>query len=162
VLALEVIEHLPFEVYEKTLNELQRLSAKHIIITVPHQEKDRLIRCKYCGGSYSPYFHLREFDRKKMENLFEGFSLIKSSLINKYRSYFIWDFLRKTWYIKIKKADPDPPVHSACPHCGFHLKRKIDEDFQIPSKINKIKTSMRSFTPFRYSYSWIACLYQKK
>lgn len=164
LLALEVIEHLPFLIYERTLQELQRIAAKYIIISVPHKEIDRLIKCKYCGCSYSPFFHLREFDKKKMENLFESFSLIQSSLIGKHRKYFLWDLLKKIWYIKIKNTDVYPPIHSTCPHCGFNLKDGENEGFQVPAqtKINRIKYYLKSLTPYRISYTWIACLYQKK
>lgn len=164
VLALEVIEHLPYEVYENTLSELQRIATKHIIISVPYRETDRLIKCNYCGCFYSPFFHLREFDKKRLENLFKGFSLFQNSLINKYRKYFLWDLLKNLWYIKIRKVEPYPPTQSTCPHCGFNLKGGVDEGSHVPaqSKNSRIKSFLKSLTPYKISYTWIACVYQKK
>jgi len=163
VVALEVIEHLPYMVYEKALSEIQRVSKKYIIISVPYCEKGRLIRCNYCGCIYSPSYHLREFNKKRMINLFSGCKLLKTELINRYKKYFVWDFLKDIWYKKIKKDFGELPLYSICPQCGFRAKETSESKrtLEVQSKKWNVKTSLRYFTPFRYSYTWIACLYQK-
>ena len=39
VSSLEVIEHLPFGVYDRTLTEIQRVAQSTVVITVPYQEQ---------------------------------------------------------------------------------------------------------------------------
>ncbi len=163
VLALEVIEHLPFGIYENTLKELQRVAAKQIVISVPYRERHRLIKCPYCGCSFSPYFHLRSFNEKSMKALFNSSVLTKCLYINKYKDYFVWDYFKNLWYSKIKGIEKPVPVNSVCPHCGYcgiKGESTILDELQR-NKINGIKSKLRMLTPYRDTSTWLACVYQK-
>jgi len=163
VLALEVIEHLPFGIYESTLKELQRVAAKHIIISVPNRERQRLIKCPYCECSFSPYFHLRSFNEKNMKTLFNGFVLTKCLYSNKYRDYFVWDYFKNIWYSKNKGIEKQVPVNSVCPHCGYGtMESKPPVMHELyKNKINRIKSRLRMLTPYRDMSTWLVCIYQK-
>lgn len=163
VLALEVIEHLPFGIYENTLKELQRVASKQIIISIPYRERHRLMKCPYCGCSFSPYFHLRSFNEKSMKTLFNSFVLTQCLYINRYREYFVWDYFKNIWYSKIKGIERPVPVNSVCPHCGYFVTEDIPAVLHEVNhnKTNRIKSRIRMLTPYRISATWFACIFQK-
>ena len=163
VLALEVIEHLPYGIYESTLKELQRVATKHIIISVPYRERNRLFKCSYCGCSFAPFYHLRSFNEKSMKTLFNDFVLTHILYINKYRDYFVWNFFKGFWYSKMKRIGRQVPANSACPHCGYYSLEEVSHILNElrQNKINKLKSMVRILTPYRTISTWIACIYQK-
>lgn len=163
VVALEVIEHLPYQIFENSIKEIQRIAKNHIIISVPFKEKSRLIKCPYCGCMFSPYFHIRDFNDIKMKNLFDDFTLIHKTYINKYRKYFLWDKLKDLWFIKLKKEIPELPNHSSCPQCAFRPNNNnLDERKETVNGGKKIfKQGLKLLTPYTISYTWIACVYKR-
>jgi len=168
ITSLEVIEHLPFSVYEKTLDEFQRVSSKYIVISVPYNETTRLIECNYCSCKFSPFFHLRTFDEEKMTNLFSEFKLKKLTKIGAYTDYFFWNNLKGLWYKKIKGNKTPMPPHAECPQCGFNDKTnkgKIEinylESRSEESKTNSYLEKIRSFTPKLTNYRWICGVYER-
>lgn len=80
VLCCEVLEHLPFKVYPKAVEEIERVAAKYIIVTVPSNQdiKASLVTCPYCGCKFNANRHLRSFDSKKLKGLFNQFRLQSS------------------------------------------------------------------------------------
>ena len=60
-MANEILEHLPWGVYEKTLVELARVAKETILITTPYQEKRQFVTCPKCHCSFSPFYHIRSF-----------------------------------------------------------------------------------------------------
>jgi SAM-dependent methyltransferase len=74
VCCLEVIEHLPVNLYVAVLSELVRVADRHVIISVPFDENTRadLVTCPSCHCSFNRSYHLRSFDRKKISQLFDG------------------------------------------------------------------------------------------
>lgn len=77
VLCCEVLEHLPFEVYQRALTELERVALKYIIVTVPNNEDIRraLVTCPGCGCFVHPSGHIRSFNGESMNGIFSSFSL---------------------------------------------------------------------------------------
>ncbi|MDB9899799.1 class I SAM-dependent methyltransferase, partial [Flavobacteriaceae bacterium] len=94
VTCLEVIEHLPFKTYEKGLLELERISKKYIIISVPHQETRNHVVCPYCDCHFNGTTHLKSFDDNKLVNLFKGSKLISLLKVGKTKK-FKYQSLRK-------------------------------------------------------------------
>ena len=78
VSCLEVLEHLPKEVYKDAISELARVAKKYIIISVPNNEKleARFIKCPDCKTEFHFTNHLRDFDENKMKNLFNDYGFV--------------------------------------------------------------------------------------
>jgi len=158
--ALEVIEHLPYEIYERVLGEFERVAKKYIIISVPYEERRGLIQCPYCGCRFNPTFHLRRFNRKVLDNLFSNFKLTGFELIcPEYEVYFHKVF--SALYQLIFK--PSFPENVICPACGY---RKVnsssseDGSFKNIAK-DKVKNILSRFVPRRKKYRWAVCIYER-
>jgi len=118
VVAYEILEHLPFEDFEKALQELKRVSNKHIIISLPYRSTGFEFICKFPGirtlfrKSFLDFFvriplhfggikvsgqHYWEIDRaryslRKIRKLFSAhFTIVKelSPVLNKYHRFFV-------------------------------------------------------------------------
>jgi hypothetical protein len=77
-LCCEVLEHLPYPIYERARRELTRVADRWILLTVPNRENRRraAVRCPGCGCEYNPMRHVRSFDENTLHGAFEGFRLI--------------------------------------------------------------------------------------
>lgn len=80
VTCLEVLEHLPVDIYEKSLDELARISKKYLIISVPYKEvlEDSYTRCPNCKTIFNYEMHLRSYDETILRDLFaqRGFKCV--------------------------------------------------------------------------------------
>ena len=77
VTCLEVIEHLPIPVYNKSLKELTRIAARNIIISVPFDEnlENSYTRCPSCKTIFNKEMHMRSFKEDDLRNLLNEFGL---------------------------------------------------------------------------------------
>lgn len=125
VLCTEVIEHLPYHAYRKSLAELQRVAGKHIIITVPNSEelRKKSIACPHCGCISDPDRHLRSFDQESLSRLFDKFSMVKFRYCGpatKTREYpaFLVAVAR---FLGVVPGSVPPSISPAfiCPQCGY-------------------------------------------
>ena len=68
VTCLEVIEHLPVDVYATALAELARVAQKHIIISVPYAEEleENHTQCPECKTIFNADLHMRNFSESSM------------------------------------------------------------------------------------------------
>jgi SAM-dependent methyltransferase len=163
VISCEVIEHLPYMVYEKGIQEIMRVSRKYILVEVPFNEKRIFIRCPYCGATFHPNFHMRSFNESSMKELFPKTFLIDMKKIGNAREFLFADVLscvpRRSW-----------PPFSVCPSCGYR-KRDVSREStkedkeknrsSLFSSKNILKSLLRPLF-FRKKPSSIVCLYQKK
>jgi ubiquinone/menaquinone biosynthesis C-methylase UbiE len=167
ITSLEVLEHLPYKTYNKALSELQRVSKKYIIISVPNNEniENSLVICPCCYCRFNPNFHMHSFNSETLKNLFTKFKLLsckeigplipKSSYNNiLFSAYRTW---RKT---PLKET-------SICPQCGFQGK---DKKYLKKNKSHKYNnqnfSKLRLFSKIlwhrRKQYRWLLALYERK
>ena len=67
IISSEMIEHLDDTTFVNSLEEMERVSRKYIIISVPYDEflRSRMTKCLFCGKEHHIYNHLRAFSRNK-------------------------------------------------------------------------------------------------
>ena len=77
--ACEVLEHIPGGLFKSVLNEIERVSRKYILITVPYRENLEInfARCQACGCIFNGAYHVRSFKKKDLEPLFDNFKCIR-------------------------------------------------------------------------------------
>lgn len=155
----EVLEHLDNTTYNKTLDELLRVSSRYILISVPYKENlnKRTAKCKKCNRFFNVSLHYRAFDEAIFENLFPESNII---LIEKfgYRNIFPYNFdklKRITGNYFIKKE-------IICPHCG--IKDPCKRNNLIGKLLNLMLIIIRKIFFFHKKKKpiWILAIFEKK
>ena len=90
VFSSELLEHLPNEIFQKTIQEFKRISKKYIYITVPNRENpDKLmIRCPACKYIFNRPNHLRSFKSEDFTVLFPEYKKIAEFTFGKPVRYY--------------------------------------------------------------------------
>lgn len=91
VSAVEVIEHL--EDPEKAIKELQRVSKRFVLITVPYKEELTNLVCPHCLRLFPCDSHIQSFDVIRIKSICTNLGL-KIIKIEKYHPIFVTGILR--------------------------------------------------------------------
>jgi len=169
VTATEVLEHLSQKDFKRGILELQRVSKKFIVISVPFDEDlaSSLVKCPQCCCWFSPVYHVRSFNKNSMRSMFGDFELIEAKEIGpivKKRTYNrLWLSFYRTF------RNPVPRESAICPQCGYQHKgqeRELNDetnafDFSptvspwLKNLANLIVSTVTKKKP------WLLALYQK-
>lgn len=165
IVCCEVLEHLPFSIYQKSLKEIERVSKKYILISVPNNENLELnmVKCPRCGCFFNQWRHLRSFNQNNLKGLFEDYYIYKI-----HYSLFEYDSLPYSLIKAIrffrnflKKNNSELPKYALCPQCGFssstHETKSKQHDHDQKSLIWFLK---RLFFVKKKS-GWILVLYKR-
>jgi SAM-dependent methyltransferase len=117
VTALEVLEHLPFSVYDAGRAEMARVADMAIIISVPFAERRALVECPECGCRFHPNYHMRSFEPSSFPFLFEGFRLDRMETL--YYDDYIGGPLLRWGYRTLRGGANEIQPGSLCPQCGY-------------------------------------------
>jgi SAM-dependent methyltransferase len=134
VSCLEVLEHLSQRDFVKGIQEIQRLSRKYILITVPNDEilEDALVLCPKCCCAFNPFYHVRNFCKVTLSNLFINYKPITIREIGPVNKQNLYHNL--VYFLRLALLKPTPPASSICPQCGYQSKSK---DLAIRNNKNK-------------------------
>jgi len=169
VTATEVLEHLSYEDYKKGILELQRISKKFIVISVPFNEDlaSTLVRCPECCCWFSPVYHVRSFNKKCMEGLFDDFELIEVKEIGPIVSKRTYKRLWLSFYRTFRR--PVPGESAICPQCGYQYKgieRNLNNETNALNFSPTVSPWLKKLTDLVLSTvtekkPWLLALYQK-
>lgn len=168
VTCLEVIEHLPFDIYEKSLDELARVTSKYLIVSVPNQEnlEDHVNQCPQCKTVFNSDLHFRSFTSEKLQSIFErrGFITVNTKTLGDLYSFFGHELYEKLFYRDRHKIFNV----SICPVCGYSPEKQNVSFNQIQQKknIKRILSSLSYFPkliwPKKEKHYWVMSLFVKK
>lgn len=159
VTCLEVLEHLPYELFKKAISEIQRVSKKYIIISVPNNEdiKGGFVTCPECGCEFSPHRHLRSFSMNSMSMLFSEFKLLDKKYCGIRKQYIMKFYLKRIGrFLGLIESFSKMAL---CPQCGFYkAKNNISNNNQEIRK-NNIMSLIKYLIPYRKDHGWLIALY---
>lgn len=165
VVACEVIEHLPYGVYEPAIAEFQRVAGRRIIVSVPFREQRDGVVCPYCNCRFDVNFHMRGFDEGALRGLLPDFDLLRMVPICTSRTVFsgvacTFRRVSYTWGVQ-----PAFPRHALCPQCGYHSAEARNPPAPIDRQagwLRRWKTAIRARIPKRLQIRWMIAVYQRR
>jgi SAM-dependent methyltransferase len=173
VTCLEVIEHLPIEIYKNALSELARISKKYVIISVPLDEdlKKKYTQCPSCKSIFNADLHLRKFDYDIIKELLKEFNYecVLVNMAGQQETFKGHGIFTKLFYPNHYRLWNSP----ICPICGFKEEpekmtgNKINENVvesngKHRSLISYFTVIPKLFWPKNKKYYWIIGLYKRK
>lgn len=164
VLFCEVLEHLPYSIYKKSIKEIERVAKEYIIISVPNNENINIskVKCPSCNNEFHPWGHLRSFNESDLNHIFMDFEPVQYKIILEQKTLptFITKLFR---FLKISKHDF--PRNVLCKNCGYIKKDKSEDKNQNKVKFstkNPIYKSLMQILPFKKRNGWILMLYRSR
>ena len=146
--ACEVIEHLPWQVYEESLVEMQRVAKNWLLISVPYDERLNYARCPYCGSGINPNYHLRSFAPTDFDGLFEDFALETLGTIGTLSCL--------TMFKPLLPANWHPQM--VCPTCNY--RSNSEAEVKRSARASKAKSFLRGL-PFPKRPRWLIGLFRR-
>jgi SAM-dependent methyltransferase len=155
VISLEVLEHI--EDIKKSINEIQRLARKQIIIGVPYLENLQTLStvCNVCKKTSHAYGHLHSFAKNDMVDLLPDFEMEKWSLVGtiQRRVSCTGIFLEHNLAGSFYHAN-----QFICPFCGSKQsaeRREKPAIYPIVHGLNRILTMFSPPIPYWFLASYI-------
>jgi ubiquinone/menaquinone biosynthesis C-methylase UbiE len=172
VTCLEVLEHLPCDIYQQSLEELARVSDKYIIISVPYNEvlEDSYNRCPQCRTIFNYELHFRSFNDDAIKNLFASMNF------DCVRTITTGTGVRLKGHRKFLRVFHPESFHNwrspICPLCGFRYPAQQQSERKA-EVISGEKTATRKlisyltflpklFWPKEQKDYWIIALYKRR
>lgn len=175
VTCLEVVEHLPLDIYTAALSELTRVAARWIMISVPFEQnlKESLCECPSCATRFNPNYHLRSFDMAKLRNLLQekGFIATTTRFLGSREEYVGYHRIRRLLSSSSRTKDPFP-AFTICPMCKYSepdalaaaavaRKRRVREHARTSRRSSGLRQLAKWLWPKRQRHAWLGVLYEK-
>jgi hypothetical protein len=160
VTAFEVIEHLPFGVYETALAEICRVAKRHVLIAVPYRERRVMVRCPYCDARFHPHYHMRSFDDDVLRNLTPALRLSRLQTHGSVRE-LMWP-VNRLYEARAARNRRLPP-YALCPSCGYRegAPPTVSSGEADPPPSRSWASMLTRWTPRVSRPRWAFALYEK-
>jgi len=155
VICTEVLEHLPSEQFEFSINEIQRVAKKNILVSVPFQEdlNRKQACCPNCGFIFHIHMHLRSFNPSQLNTMFTNF------FPKHYRFSKTLEKSYPAWLLEVRRKYGrrwEWDENALCPQCGH-------ENNHPPRRTPiSVLTSILADIFAKKHPKWIAVIYEKK
>jgi len=166
ILCCEVLEHLPFKIYPKAVEEIERVASKYIIVTVPNSEnrKQNFVTCPHCGCVFHAWRHLHSFDSERLKRLFNQFRLrtLQLCLVRKVYPSFLINGAKLVGFLP---KNPFPTT-ALCPQCGYspasnEIPLTTNKGNREGTSVRLIRAAARRLVPGKKRGTWLLALYQR-
>ncbi len=164
VICSEVLEHLPFHVYQSAIEELQRVAAKYIIVSVPRRQmiKKGMVTCPACNCVFRRDRHVRSFNEKIIASLIKNFSL---NTVISYRPRIKVYFPIIMPVAKLLHLTATFPTRALCPQCGY---LEVDKRNSAPTNQGIKNVLLRHLRPLarclmhtKICSGWLIVIYNR-
>ena len=154
IILTEILEHLNDNIYTKAINEIKRLKANYLIISVPSNEniENGLCKCNICGNLFHIFHHYRKFDGSWFYKLFSEYDLKRLE----YTSYRI---LPNDMLVKLEHKFGS---YATCNMCGGHPIKKNNVIKYVFGAIGLYDTFIKRAIGFKKPYHMILLLKRKE
>ncbi|MBU0474916.1 MAG: methyltransferase domain-containing protein [Bacteroidetes bacterium] len=138
VFSSEMIEHLPDDIFTKSISEMKRVSKKYIYLTFPNDEniKKQVTECTKCSYVFNKSYHLRSINLELIKKLFPEYKVnlafeygAKIRDYNKVLNLLKHKFVPSSAWIPMFWT-PNQKRTTSCPNCNHQ--------YEIPYKFNFI------------------------
>ncbi len=165
VMANEVLEHLPWGVFEKTIEEMTRVARIGVLITTPYAERRQFVTCPKCTCEFNPFYHLRSFDDVTLAGLFAGFERVAQEIV--------WTKGHPPLLYQLRRMKaalgwiPALPQHTICPQCGYRHQKKRNApkkvEVEAPSErgLGRLFIRAMGLIPRPKRAKWALVLYRR-
>ncbi len=158
VLSTEMLEHLPPIFYEKVLKEIERVSRKYVLVTVPNAENldENIALCPFCGARFHLWGHVRSYSQQVLMDMFPNFEPVHiapvGGLTDGYHRGLLW--IRRNVTHTFAWEDG-----SVCYSCKRHLPPAPRLPFlaRCCDFLNA-----RWWSPYNRRAGWLLALYRRK
>lgn len=173
VTCMEVLEHLPVDVYPRALAELARVARRYVVISVPYKEdlEAGLTTCPTCCTRFSADYHVRRFDERTMQPLFDGHGFRQVSVNYLGETTVFADQAIRQWLRAVANPPAPYPPYAVCPVCGYHAADQLREELarrtrghQGPvtrGEASPLRSLLSPILPKRTRYRWICAVYER-
>ncbi len=157
VFSSELLEHLPSDILNGTINEFKRIAKKYIYLSVPNNEQIEFnfILCPACHKVFHAYGHLNSFAIGDLKNLLrDEFKLIWYTTAGKKMKTYNRLLLRLRHKLARKYFAPND--FTICPYCE-------NKEFgqHKGNLLSKVLNGINLILPNKGKHYWLIALFER-